>query len=180
MPKNTTLKHVEADIAEGNLGKARDRLHGLLFHYPDDLSLRKRLGDVYFQLQYPERAGCYWFLEKHKTEEMQRSVDAYVQSKGGDPMLILKGLHIGFDPEKISSNYAREILQDLKSKAPNFRFPVQNQTHPAFPSRTWRSQIRDATYLWGCGVVVFAIAMILFFGVLTLFMWARGYTFQRP
>lgn len=180
MPKNITLKHVEADIAEGNLGKARDRLHGLLFHYPDDLSLRRRLAEIYFQLQYPERAGCYWFLEKHKTEEMQRAVDIYVQSKGGDPILILRGLRIGFDPEKISSNYARETLRDLRSKAPNFRFPVQKQTYPTYPPKTWRSQIRDAAYLWGCGVVVFAIAMIFLLGVLTLVMAARGYTLQQP
>jgi hypothetical protein len=179
MPKDITLRRVEHDIADGNLGKARDRLHGLVDHYPDDLSLRRRLGDVYFQLQYLDRAGCYWYLEKHKNEEMQRACDAYVQSKGGDPLLILKGLRIGCNPESFPTGYARDVLISLKSKAPGYRFPGQVTEKVPFPPKTFRSQIRDAAMLWGCAVVAFIAAMIFLAGIFTLVMWARGYDFQR-
>ena len=36
-----TLKRIEEDIENNNLGKARDRLHGLIFTYPNELHLRK-------------------------------------------------------------------------------------------------------------------------------------------
>ena len=38
-----TLKRIEEDIENNNLGKARDRLHGLIFTYPNELHLRKQL-----------------------------------------------------------------------------------------------------------------------------------------
>lgn len=37
-----TLKRIEEDIENNNLGKARDRLHGLIFTYPNELHLRKK------------------------------------------------------------------------------------------------------------------------------------------
>jgi hypothetical protein len=43
MPIDETLDKVASEIAAGDLGKARDRLHGLLNTYPD-LGLRRRLG----------------------------------------------------------------------------------------------------------------------------------------
>ncbi len=46
-----TLKRIEEDIENNNLGKARDRLHGLIFTYPNELHLRKQLGDIYYKLQ---------------------------------------------------------------------------------------------------------------------------------
>lgn len=52
IPKKT-LKRIEKDIENNNLGKARDRLHGLITTYPNELALRKKLGDIYFTLQYP-------------------------------------------------------------------------------------------------------------------------------
>ena len=64
-----TLKRIEKDIENNNLGKARDRLHGLITTYPNELALKK-LGDIYFTLQYPEMAGRYWYLEKEKTDVM--------------------------------------------------------------------------------------------------------------
>jgi hypothetical protein len=51
MGKETALRRVEEDIARGDLGKARDRLHGLLKDYPDDLALRTRLAEVYARQQ---------------------------------------------------------------------------------------------------------------------------------
>ncbi len=59
MPVNT-LKKIEEDILKNDLGKARDRLHGLISTYPNDLELRKKLGEIYFELKHPSMAGRYW------------------------------------------------------------------------------------------------------------------------
>jgi hypothetical protein len=47
MSIETTLQNVELDIAAGNYDKARDRLLGLISTYPNELSLRRKLGDIY-------------------------------------------------------------------------------------------------------------------------------------
>ena len=55
--KSPALTRVLEDIHRGDLGKARDRLHGLVARFPDDLSLRTRLAEVYSELKYPRMAG---------------------------------------------------------------------------------------------------------------------------
>ena len=92
MPIEKTLKAIDADIAVGDFGKARDRLHGLLATYPDDLALRRRLGDVYWRLQHPAMADRYWYLEENKTPDMIVACAAFEQSFGNDPFHILLAL----------------------------------------------------------------------------------------
>ncbi|MFC7371404.1 DUF6584 family protein [Fictibacillus iocasae] len=86
------LKRVEEDIAAGDLGKARDRLHGLLSTYPDNLEIRKKLGDVYHQLQDPAMAGRYWYLEKEKTPEMQAACEKFEKAHGYKPDRVERAL----------------------------------------------------------------------------------------
>ena len=63
MPIEETWARIEDEIAARDLGKARDRLHGLLVTYPEDLAIRHRLGEVYWMLGHPAMAGRYWYLE---------------------------------------------------------------------------------------------------------------------
>jgi hypothetical protein len=51
-----TLNRVERDIASGDYGRARDRLHGLIATYPNDLALRRKLG-VDTGTKTPTRGG---------------------------------------------------------------------------------------------------------------------------
>lgn len=85
-----TIKKIEEDIKNNDLGKARDRIHGLIFTYPDELELRKKLGDIYFALKYPSMAGRYWYLEKDKTPEMVDACIQFEKSMGNDPNRIAK------------------------------------------------------------------------------------------
>ncbi|WP_413024524.1 DUF6584 family protein [Peribacillus frigoritolerans] len=41
-----TIKKIEEDIEKNDLGKARDGLIGLFSPYPNELELRKKLGDI--------------------------------------------------------------------------------------------------------------------------------------
>lgn len=91
IPKKT-LKKIEEDIENNNFGKARDRLHGLISTYPNELYLRKQLGDIYYKLQYPEMAGRYWYLEEHKTDIMHESCLLFEKSMGNDPYHISRAL----------------------------------------------------------------------------------------
>ncbi|WP_411335103.1 DUF6584 family protein [Metabacillus indicus] len=102
---NKTLSKIEEDIKKNDLGKARDRLHGLIATYPDEIELRRKLGDIYYALKYPSMAGRYWYLEKNKTPDMQHACIEFEKSMGHDPFQIVRALKFKGD---------KEIVKDLK------------------------------------------------------------------
>lgn len=81
------------------MGKARDRLHGLISTFPNELDLRKKLGDIYFKLKYPAMAGRYWYLEKNKTPGMIKACIVFENSMGNDVNKIARALKYKGDIE---------------------------------------------------------------------------------
>lgn len=100
--KEKTLIKIEKDIKNNDLGKARERLHGLIQSYPNDLSLRKKLGDIYFRLQYPTMAGRYWYLEENKTPEMIQACQQFEKSMGNNTNEIVRVLKFKGDSTTIN------------------------------------------------------------------------------
>jgi hypothetical protein len=115
--KERTLARIERDLAEGDLGQARDRLHGLIVTYPDDLTLREKLGDVYWRLQYPAMAGRYWYLEEEKSPDMVRACAAFVGACGNDPVQMLLALKFRGNVAAIRNTFAGRTLQALQERA---------------------------------------------------------------
>ncbi|WP_348541291.1 DUF6584 family protein [Streptomyces sp. SAI-208] len=60
MPLSETLARVDADLAACRVPLARQRLRGLVSSFPYDLTLRRRLAEVYRSTATPSRpdAGC--------------------------------------------------------------------------------------------------------------------------
>lgn len=58
-----TLARVDADLAVGRVPMARQRLRGLVSSFPQDLLLRRRLGEVYRLYGEPAEAGRWMYLE---------------------------------------------------------------------------------------------------------------------
>ncbi|MEM5015541.1 DUF6584 family protein [Metabacillus indicus] len=102
---NKTLSKIEEDLKKNDLGKARDRLHGLIATYPNELELRRKLGDIYYSLKYPSMAGRYWYLEQSKTPEMEHACIEFEKSMGNNPFQIVRALKFKGD---------KEIVKDLK------------------------------------------------------------------
>lgn len=122
-----TLDKVERDIERNDLGKARDRLHGLIQHNPDDLDLRNRLAAIYFRLRDPAMAGRYWYLEEKRTAEIQAAVAAFERSVGYNPFFILRALKFKGNVELLKDGFALRTLLALQESITTFghnhRFP---------------------------------------------------------
>jgi hypothetical protein len=112
-----TLARAAADVERGDLGKARDRLEGLLTAYPADLEIRRLLGVIYWSLQYPARAGQHWYLLPSDRPEMDAAKDAFAARYGGSARLMLQeiGYHGGI--ESVRGTYAGDALQELARRA---------------------------------------------------------------
>ncbi|MFF4536933.1 DUF6584 family protein [Streptomyces aureus] len=63
MPLSETLARVDADLAAGRVPAARQRLRGLVSSFPNDLALRRRLGEIYRLYGESAQAGRWLYLE---------------------------------------------------------------------------------------------------------------------
>ena len=117
MALEETFARVSQDIERGDLGKARDRLEGLVAAYPDELAIRDRLGDVYWRLQYLERAGRHWYLFESTRPEMDAAKQAFESRYGGDAWLMLDALGYHGGLESLSGTYADGVIRDLARRA---------------------------------------------------------------
>ncbi|MFF0429004.1 DUF6584 family protein [Streptomyces sp. NPDC004520] len=66
MPPSLTLARVDADLAAGRVPMARQRLRGLVSSFPYDLTLRRRLAEVYRLYGDAAEAGRWMYLEEDR------------------------------------------------------------------------------------------------------------------
>ncbi len=183
MALENTLDKVESDIQAGDLGKARDRIHGLIASYPDHLELRKRLGQIYWRLQMPEMAGRFWYLEEHKDENMARACNRFEAQFGNDPVFIIFAIKFKGNLETIKDTYPGQLLLDLDRRAKtkhgwyeDFR-KKGGAKYQQYKYTTNTNQTRDSIIKWGCISAI--VLLVLFFlvgvigGIVTFVRWFR-------
>ncbi|EEL89135.1 DNA helicase [Bacillus cereus] len=153
-----TLKKIEKDIENNNLGKARDRVHGLIATYPNELELRKKLGDIYFTLQYPEMAGRYWYLEKEKTDVMHAACRQFEKSMGNDPYHIVRALKFKGD---------HDIITGLHTEHPLQKKVVEKLIDDDDDEETWK----DKLFVWGCLALFAFLLFTATIGIFTIVNW---------
>jgi hypothetical protein len=171
--KEETLRRIEREIEAGDRGKARDRLHGLLVTYPDDLAVRRRLGDVYWQLHYPAMAGRYWYLEEVRTPEMDWARAAFERSCGNNAAQILMALKFNGDVLALGDSFAGRTLLALQEQV--------RQEHGyqiVFGKRgreryryTDRVKARGRWLLIGCLAAALAAAALVTVGLVAVVQW---------
>ncbi|MGW0118397.1 DUF6584 family protein [Streptomyces sp. NPDC003327] len=76
MPLKETLARVDADLAAGRVPAARQRLRGLVGSYPWDLTLRRRLGEVYRLYGEPAEAGRWTYLDEDRSPDEAAAFEA--------------------------------------------------------------------------------------------------------
>jgi hypothetical protein len=171
--KEETLRRIEREIAAGDWGKARDRLHGLLVTYPDDLALRRRLGDVYWRIHYPAMAGRYWYLEEDRTPDMAQACAAFEQSCGNDAAQILMALKFHGDVAALGDSFAGRTLLALQERVRQERgyqlvFGKRGRERYQY---TDRAKSRGRWLLVGCLAAALAAAALMAAGLVAVFQW---------
>ncbi|MDF2613806.1 MAG: hypothetical protein K0S71_1592 [Clostridia bacterium] len=165
MPLQDTLKKAKYDIENGNLGIARDRVNSLIYSYPNELSLRKMLGDIYWELRYPAMAGRFWYLEEHKTQNMISACKIFEKECGNHPYLILKSIKFRGNLKNINNNYAREVLITLEKEKSN---RIQRETYKYKTTHNIRKEnLRHKlrVILWSAMFLILLCLMMVGLGV---------------
>ncbi|MEM8859865.1 MAG: DUF6584 family protein [Chloroflexota bacterium] len=107
------IKQIETYIADGKLTDARDQLHNLLDAYPNNLDVRGKLGEVYWQLENPVMAGRYWFLIEATSPEMVAATYEFASMCHNDPLEIFNHLEFNGDLAQLDSDFAKFMLINL-------------------------------------------------------------------
>ncbi len=174
MPLQQTLAIVERDIRNGDLGKARDRLHSLLTAYPDDLNIRHMLGEVYWNLQFPAMAGRYWYLEERISPQIQEACTTFEHAFGNDPLQMYQAIKFKGDRSLLDGTFAGQILVSLRGRAQE-KYP----THPIFlkpaddidTSAKPKRPIPGSLIAIGCGIIALVGLALMIIGVITVTHW---------
>ncbi|MGC9496321.1 DUF6584 family protein [Streptomyces sp. WG7] len=82
MPLRETLARVDADLAAGRVPIARQRLRGLVSSFPYDLTLRRRLAEVYRLYGDAAEAGRWMYLEEDRDAGETAAFEARYESPG--------------------------------------------------------------------------------------------------
>jgi len=169
-----TLEKVSRDCDRGDYGKARDRLHSLIASYPDNLSLRRKLGDIYRKMHYPAMTGRYWYLEAEKTPEMQQACTAFEKSCGNDPLQILLALKFRGDPNALHSDFARQVLTSLQKEVESRYNLIIDHRKPAkgnWQAANNRERFAVRAFAAGCILALLITAGLALIGLQTFLSW---------
>ncbi|MGW5635068.1 DUF6584 family protein [Streptomyces sp. NPDC003832] len=121
MPVRETLARVDADLAAGRVPVARQRLRGLVSSYPHDLTLRRRLAEVYRLYGDPAEAGRWMYLE----EDRDADETAAFEARYGSPGWRMKALAWQGPEARAATVFAQEQLVALRSaRAEELGHPV--------------------------------------------------------
>ncbi|MFF8639116.1 DUF6584 family protein [Streptomyces pilosus] len=82
MPLRETLARVDADLSVGRVPVARQRLRGLISSFPHDLTLRRRLAEVYRLYGDAAEAGRWMYLEEDRNADETAAFEARYGSPG--------------------------------------------------------------------------------------------------
>ncbi len=116
MSLELTLNKINDDISQGNLGKARDRLHSLISTFPNELSLRDKLADVYLKLQNPAMAGRYAYLNENKTAELQNAIVVFEKECGSKALNKFLAIKFKGNLKLLNDSFASKIIIDLQDE----------------------------------------------------------------
>lgn len=105
---------IEEDLKQGRKKKACDRLRNLINEFPDDISLRDKLDQIYYDSGFLDEAGKFWILSEPQNFEMKEAVEIYRNSLSNSGNAILKDIVFRGDKSQLS-DYAKNILKELES-----------------------------------------------------------------
>ena len=171
MTKASTLERVKVDVSRGDLGKARDRLHGLIQTYPNDLDLRSQLAELYWKLQYPHMAGCYWYLEETQSDEARQAVELFEKRCGNEPWVIWHWIKFKGDPDSIPE-FAKHkldyIISECKRKYGNY---PEISSGKIEVKQTKKQKISNAMSCFGYIAVLLCILFTIITGIRAIVGW---------
>ncbi|MEU0057734.1 DUF6584 family protein [Streptomyces sp. NPDC006334] len=175
MSLRETLARVDADLAAGRVPVARQRLRGLVSSFPNDLTLRRRLAEVYRLYGDAAEAGRWMYLEEDRNADETAAFEARYAS----PAWRMKALAWRGPEATAGAAFAEKQLVAVRTAcAEELGQPVDWEDPASYrdglegkceevPSEPWT--VGGVLAVGGCLVGVLAFVAIWVNGVVALF-----------
>lgn len=169
-----TLLKVEADLAEGDTAKARQRLTSLVSAFPERLDVREHLARVCRLQGDLVQAGRWSYLAVERNESEVASFEKATRN----PINRMRALQWPSSPEQAETPIARERLATLLEHA-RAQARDGDLRYEELADRTWQppSSMRDrASDAVAISLVVVVLLLFLIGvvnGAVTVFSWLR-------
>ncbi|KPH13905.1 DUF6584 family protein [Chryseobacterium sp. ERMR1:04] len=159
---------IEQDLKAGRKKKACDRLRNLINEFPDDISLREKLGQIYYDSGFKDEAGKFWIFFEPQNFEMKEAVEIYRNSLSNSGNAILKDIVFRGDRNQLPE-YAQKKLKELESDS----FKKTKHIPDFKPKRREKGNYKESegNFLGKIGVylLIAAIILIPILGLVKLF-----------
>lgn len=167
MPWRDTLARIDADLAAGRIPVARQRLRGLVSSFPHDLTLRRRLAEVYRLYGESAQAGRWMYLE----EDRDAAETSAFETRYETPAQRMRALAWQGPESFAATSFAREQLASVRTACSEaVGHPVDRDGVPteAEPEGSRRSL---TGFLTGAGCLLAALAFLAIWvnGLIALF-----------
>lgn len=169
MMKNLFYK-IEQDIKEGRKKKACDRLRNMINQFPNDISLRKKLGQIYFEAGFIDEAGKFWILSTPENIEMENAVEIYRKSLRNSGNAILMDIVFRGSKEMLDE-YAKKVMTELEGDSfertkyiPDFKPKFKDKSNYSEPEV--KNKFLNAIGFCMLGIIIISLPIL---GVFKLF-----------
>lgn len=166
-----TIKSIHHDISNGKKLKAIDRLKNLINTYPEKIELRERLAELYYEDDFLDAAGKYWYLSILNEERKVNAVRIYKETVKNSSLQILKDIgyskslsHLPEHAQKRLSSLAKDSKM-RHGYDPNFGLSEKKQK--SRQGSTFISKIGSKFV----GLLALFILFLIILGVLKLLEW---------
>lgn len=106
----TLLKRVTGDLQSNNIARAKDRLHGAILKYPNNIRVKHELAKLYLLEDDSINAGRYLYLKSNLSKREKECISNFETSKGNDSFHILRSIT---KPSKIDAEFVNESSRRL-------------------------------------------------------------------
>lgn len=168
---------IEQDLKQGRKKKACDRLRNMINQFPNDLSLRKKLGQIYFEAGFLDEAGKFWILCTPENNEMKNAVEIYRKSLSNSGSAILKDIVFRGDKDCLDE-YAIKVMAELEQDS--FKATKHIPVFKAKIREKGKYSESQTGFLSTLGTFLFigSIILIPILGIYKLFELIKSFFFQ--
>lgn len=168
----SSSQKVNYDLEQGRKYKATLRLRNLINEFPNDLTLRNKLAEIYYESGFLDEAGKFWILSENRNPEINRCIEIYKNSVNNSGNQILKDIVFRGDKTKLSfhlQSTLNELEKDSFEKTkniPNFQ-PKKNYLEKDIYKETIKDKLIKYLFF---GFLLFIVLLIIL-GFVKLIEW---------
>jgi hypothetical protein len=164
------LDQIELEFKSGLVTKAISRLEGLSHNNPNEILYREKLAEIYFSVNWLEKAGENWYLTS-RTHFKIKSIELFEKQNGSSATQILTVLKFRGDVEKLPKDL-KTIYRNLESESlkingyvPTYSLGKKQPHYKATESTN------DKLFTIGCISVIALIIIFTIIGFIAFLKW---------